>query len=61
MKNLQMIPDTDYSIIEKNGKVHVYTGKMHQPKSLSELFSLQKITRNKLSFITPFSLMREEK
>jgi len=61
MKNIQNIWEKNYSLIERNGKVNLSTWRVHELESLSELFSLQKFTQNKINFITPFSLVKKEK
>lgn len=61
MKNLKNIWEKNYSLIEKDGSVIVSTGRMHELENISELFSLQKFTRDKINFITPFSLIKKEK
>jgi hypothetical protein len=61
MKNVYSILEKDYALIEKDNRVNIYSGVSYQLENLSELFALQRSTQNKVSFITPFSLVKKEK
>lgn len=53
--------ENDYAIIEKNEEVSVCSWAIHSLSSLTELENLQKETRKKIVFITPFCLVQNEK
>lgn len=50
-----------YAIIEKWWNVHISSGKLHRLSTLDELEKLQKETKEKIIFITPFCLATVEK
>jgi len=57
IKNL----DNSYAIIEKDEQVMICSWKIHKLEGLDKLEQLQKETKKKIVFITPFCLARDEK
>lgn len=61
MKNIEQLTlDSNFAIIEKDEHVSIVTWKTIELESLAELEKLQHETRNKIVFIAPFCLARDE-
>ncbi len=62
MKTIEQLKlDSNFAIIEKDEQVSIITWKTVRIESLEELEKLQQKTRNKIAFIAPFCLARDEK
>ena len=55
------LEENNISMIEKNDKVIISSWSIHELDTLKELEELQDSTKKKIVFITPFSLVKEEK
>lgn len=57
----QDLNNSTYAIIEKDEQVHLASWQLHRLSTLNELEQLQRSTREKIIFITPFCLATTEK